>query len=352
MHFLDQAKIYLKSGAGGPGAVSFRREKYVEYGGPDGGNGGKGGDIVFEAVAGLNTLIDFRYAQHFKAKRGNHGQGKDRTGAGASDLVIEVPVGTQVLSEDKDQVIADFTEVGQRIVFLEGGQGGRGNASYKSSTNRAPRQHQPGEPGEEMWVWLRLKLLADVGLLGLPNAGKSTFINAVSNARAKVGEYAFTTLVPKLGVVRHKGREFVLADIPGLIAGAAEGAGIGDRFLGHIERCRVLIHLIDIAGQDPADAMRTVEDELVAYGAGLEDKPRLVALNKLDLADSELAEAFAKELRAAGADQVFAVSGASGEGIGALLDAVLAYLPDRTSTETNAAEIEEHANDADEWSPI
>ncbi len=348
MHFLDQAKIYLKSGAGGPGAVSFRREKYIEYG----GNGGKGGDIVFEAVAGLNTLIDFRYAQHFKAKRGNHGQGKDRTGAGASDLVIEVPVGTQVLSEDKDQVIADFTEVGQRIVFLEGGQGGRGNASYKSSTNRAPRQHQPGEPGEEMWVWLRLKLLADVGLLGLPNAGKSTFINAVSNARAKVGEYAFTTLVPKLGVVRHKGREFVLADIPGLIAGAAEGAGIGDRFLGHIERCRVLIHLIDIAGQDPADAMRTVEDELIAYGAGLEDKPRLVALNKLDLADSELAEAFAKELKSAGADQVFAVSGASGEGIGALLDAVLAYLPDRTSTETNAAEIEEHANDADEWSPI
>ena len=227
MHFLDQAKIYLKSGAGGPGAVSFRREKYIEYGGPDGGNGGKGGDIVFEAVQGLNTLIDFRYAQHFKAKRGTHGQGKDRTGAGAPDLVIEVPVGTQVLSEDKEEVLADFTEVGQRVVFLEGGMGGRGNASSKSSTNRAPRQHQPGEPGEEMWVWLRLKLLADVGLLGLPNAGKSTFINQVSNAKAKVGHYAFTTLVPKLGVVSHKGREFVLADIPGLIAGAADGAGIG-----------------------------------------------------------------------------------------------------------------------------
>ena len=258
MHFLDQAKIYLKSGAGGPGAVSFRREKYIEYGGPDGGNGGKGGDIVFEAVQGLNTLIDFRYAQHFKAKRGTHGQGKDRTGAGAPDLVIEVPVGTQVLSEDKDEVLADFTEVGQRVVFLEGGMGGRGNASYKSSTNRAPRQHQPGEPGEEMWVWLRLKLLADVGLLGLPNAGKSTFINQVSNAKAKVGHYAFTTLVPKLGVVSHKGREFVLADIPGLIAGAADGAGIGDRFLGHIERCRVLIHLSDIAGADPAEAFATV----------------------------------------------------------------------------------------------
>lgn len=352
MHFLDQAKIYLKSGAGGPGAVSFRREKYIEYGGPDGGNGGKGGDIVFEAVQGLNTLIDFRYAQHFKAKRGMHGQGKDRTGAGAPDLVIEVPVGTQVLSEDKEEVLADFTEVGQRVVFLEGGQGGRGNASYKSATNRAPRQHQPGEPGEEMWVWLRLKLLADVGLLGLPNAGKSTFINAVSNAKAKVGHYAFTTLVPKLGVVRHKGREFVLADIPGLIEGAAEGAGIGDRFLGHIERCRVLIHLVDISGEDPAEAMRIVEGELEAYGEGLEDKPRLVALNKMDLADSELVEGFAEELIAAGADKVFPVSGATGEGIEALLDAVLSYLPDRTSTETNATEVEDESEASESWSPL
>ena len=352
MHFLDQAKIYLKSGAGGPGAVSFRREKYIEYGGPDGGNGGKGGDIIFEAVPGLNTLIDFRYAQHFKAKRGNHGQGKDRTGAGAPDLVIKVPVGTQVLSEDKEEVLADFTEVGQREIFLEGGLGGRGNASYKTATNRAPRQHQPGEPGDEMWVWLRLKLLADVGLVGLPNAGKSTFINAVSNAQAKVGHYAFTTLIPKLGVVRHKGREFVLADIPGLIEGAADGAGIGDRFLGHIERCRVLIHLIDIAGEDPVEAMRIVEEELTAYGAGLDDKPRLVALNKLDLADSELSEAFSQELIAAGADRVFAVSGATGDGIGDLMDAVLSYLPDRTSTETNAAEVEESDEGEGEWSPI
>ena len=352
MHFLDQAKIYLKSGAGGPGAVSFRREKYIEYGGPDGGNGGKGGDIVFEAVQGLNTLIDFRYAQHFKAKRGNHGQGKDRTGAAAPDLVIKVPVGTQVLSDDKEEVLADFTEVGQRETFLEGGLGGRGNASYKSATNRAPRQHQPGEPGEEMWVWLRLKLLADVGLLGLPNAGKSTFINAVSNAKAKVGHYAFTTLVPKLGVVRHKGREFVLADIPGLIEGAADGAGIGDRFLGHIERCRVLIHLIDIAGDDPAEAMRIVEEELAAYGAGLDDKPRLVALNKLDLADEELVAGFAEELIEAGAEQVFAVSGATGEGIEQLLDAVLGYLPDRTSTETKANEVEDVAEEGGEWSPI
>jgi GTP-binding protein len=351
MHFLDQAKIFLKSGAGGPGAVSFRREKYVEYGGPDGGNGGKGGDIVFEAVQGLNTLIDFRYSQHFKAKRGSHGMGRDRTGAGADDLVIKVPVGTQILSEDKEEVLADFTEVGQKVVFLEGGIGGRGNASYKSSTNRAPRQHQPGEPGEEMWVWLRLKLLADVGLLGLPNAGKSTFINAVSNARAKVGHYAFTTLVPKLGVVHHKAREFVLADIPGLIEGAADGAGIGDRFLGHIERCRVLIHLVDISGEDPAAAMTTVQDELAAYGEGLDAKPQLIALNKIDLADAELAAGFAEELMDAGAEQVFAVSGATGQGIEQLLDAVLGYLPDHTSTETKAAE-QESSEEAEPWSPI
>jgi len=356
MHFLDQAKIYLRSGAGGPGAVSFRREKYVEYGGPDGGNGGRGGDIVFEAVQGLNTLIDFRYTQHFKAKRGDHGMGKDRTGASAQPLLIKVPVGTQIISdEDGETVLADFTEVGQRVTLLEGGLGGRGNASYKTSTNRAPRQHQPGEPGEEMWVWLRLKLLADVGLVGLPNAGKSTLINAVSNTQAKVGHYAFTTLVPKLGVVRHKAREFVLADIPGLIAGAAEGAGIGDRFLGHIERCRVLIHLIDMSGtgdQDPVEAMQVVEEELAAYGSGLEDKPRLVALNKIDLGDAELVEGFAAELKAAGAEEVFAISGATGAGIEALLDAILQYLPDATSTETKGAEREDMDADGDEWSPI
>ena len=352
MHFLDQAKIYIKSGAGGPGAVSFRREKYIEYGGPDGGNGGKGGDVVFEAVAGLNTLIDFRYAQHFKAKRGGHGMGKDRTGPGAPDLVIKVPVGTQIVSdEDRETILADLTEVGQRLVMLEGGMGGRGNASYKSSTNRAPRQHQPGEPAQEMWLWLRLKLLADVGLVGLPNAGKSTFINAVSNAKAKVGHYAFTTLIPKLGVVRHKGREFVLADIPGLIEGAADGAGIGDRFLGHIERCRVLVHLVDISGEDPAEAMRIVDEELAAYGEGLEDKPCLVALNKVDLADAELAAGFAEELMVAGADRVFPISGATGEGIEALLDAVLSYLPATTSTETPGREVEDEAEEKP-WSPV
>ena len=355
IHFLDQAKVYVKSGGGGPGAVSFRREKYVEYGGPDGGNGGRGADIVFEAVAGLNTLIDFRYSQHFKAPRGGHGMGRDRTGASAKELVIKVPVGTQVLDEDRETVLADFTEVGQRVVLLEGGMGGRGNASYKTSTNRAPRQHQPGEPGQEMWVWLRLKLLADVGLLGLPNAGKSTFINAVSNARAKVGDYAFTTLVPKLGVVRHKAREFVLADIPGLIEGAADGAGIGDRFLGHIERCRVLIHLIDINGDDPVEAMQVVERELEAYGAGLEDKARLVALNKVDLADDELAAAFAAELKRAGADQVYPISGATGAGISELLDAALDYLPAQTATETPGKALAEdtHAPAEDKpWSPL
>jgi len=344
MHFLDQAKIFVKSGAGGPGAVSFRREKYVEYGGPDGGNGGKGGDIVFEAVPGLNTLIDFRYTQHFKARRGGHGMGQNRFGAGADDLVIAVPVGTQILADDDERtLLADLTEPGQRLVFLRGGMGGRGNASYKTSTNRAPRQHQPGEPGEELWVWLRLKLLADVGLVGLPNAGKSTFINQVTNADAKVGAYAFTTLRPQLGVVRHKGREIVLADIPGLIEGASEGAGIGDRFLGHIERCRVLIHLIDIGGTDPAEALRTVSEELAAYGAGLEAKPALVALNKIDLADAELAAGFAAELEAAGAEAVFPISAATGEGIGALLDAVLTRLPERSTLERARGE---------EWSPL
>jgi len=351
MHFLDQAKIYVRSGAGGPGAVSFRREKFIEYGGPDGGDGGRGGDIVFEAVPGLNTLIDFRYTQHFKAKRGGHGMGKNRTGASAPDLVIPVPVGTQILDEEREEVLADLTEVGQRVTLLEGGMGGRGNASYKTSTNRAPRQHQPGEPAQEMAVWLRLKLLADVGLVGLPNAGKSTFINQVSNAQAKVGDYAFTTLIPKLGVVRHKGREFVLADIPGLIEGAADGAGIGDRFLGHIERCRVLIHLIDISGTDPAEAMRIIVDELEAYGEGLAEKPRLIALNKIDLADPELVEGFAAELTAAGARQVFPISGATGAGIEPLLDAALAYLPARTATEQPGEETEEDLPEKP-WSPL
>ena len=352
MHFLDQAKIFLKSGPGGGGAVSFRREKYVEYGGPDGGKGGKGGDIVFEAVQGLNTLIDFRYAQHFKAPRGTGGMGRNRTGAGGDDLVIQVPVGTQVLSEDKDDVIADFTYAGQRETVLVGGDGGRGNMSYKSSTNRAPRQHQPGWPGEEMWVWLRLKLIADAGLVGLPNAGKSTFINRVTNTKAKVGAYPFTTLRPQLGVVAHRNREFVIADIPGLIEGAADGVGIGDRFLGHIERCRALIHLIDANGDDPVRAMQVVQAELENYGEGLADKPQLIALNKSDLIDAELMDMLVRELEKAGADRIFRISGATGAGLDALMDAVLDHLPETTATEQPAGVNPDDDDDDTSWRPI
>ena len=342
MHFLDQAKIYVRSGTGGPGAVSFRREKYIEYGGPDGGNGGKGGNIVFEAVAGLNTLIDFRYTQHFKAPRGKGGAGQNQTGAGGNDLVIKVPVGTQILSEDKEHVLADFTKAGQRQVFLRGGDGGRGNASYKTATNRAPRQHGTGWPGEEMWVWLRLKLLADAGLVGLPNAGKSTFLNQVTNANAKVGAYPFTTLHPQLGVVQHRGREFVMADIPGLIEGAAEGAGIGDRFLGHVERTKVLLHLVDANAEDVAEAYLTVRGELDAYGAGLTDKPEVIALNKADTLDDELLDALAAELEEASGVRPLRVSGATGEGTTAVLDAILRHLGDI------AAEQPEEQD----WSPL
>ena len=351
MHFLDQAKIFCRSGAGGAGAVSFRREKFIEYGGPDGGNGGKGGDVVFEAVAGLNTLIDFRYTQHFRAARGHGGSGQNRTGAGGDDLLIKVPLGTQVLSEDKEEVLLDFTRIGQREVFLRGGDGGRGNQSYKTSTNRAPRQHGTGWPYEEAWVWLRLKLLADAGLVGLPNAGKSTFINAVTNAQAKVGEYAFTTTRPQLGVVRHKGREFVLADIPGLIEGAAEGAGIGDRFLGHIERCRVLLHLVDAGDADVAESFRVVRDELDAYGAGLTDKPVVIALNKIDTLDDELVEALAGELAEASGADVIPLSGASGVGVDWALDRLLAAIP-AAAAPVDAARGDGNEEDAVEWSPV
>src|SRR5215210_1179630 len=327
MHFLDQAKIFIRSGAGGPGAVSFRREKFIEYGGPDGGEGGKGGDIVFEAVPGLNTLIDFRYTQHFRAPRGRGGAGSNRTGGGGGDLVIKVPVGTQVLADDEERtLLADLTEVGQRVTLLKGGDGGRGNASYKTSTNRAPRQHGTGWPGEEMWVWLRLKLLADVGLVGLPNAGKSTFLNSTTNAAAKVGEYPFTTLRPQLGVARHKGREFVVADIPGLIEGAAEGAGIGDRFLGHVERCRVLLHLVDAAGDDPVAAWRVVRGELDAYGADLAGKPEVVALSRSDLVDGRQLAKTKKALDQAIGGDAIPISAPTSEGIGALLDAIVGRL--------------------------
>jgi GTP-binding protein len=342
MKFLDQAKIYLRSGAGGPGAVSFRREKFIEYGGPDGGNGGNGGDVVFEAVDGLNTLIDFRYQQHFRAKRGDGGAGRNQTGASADDLVIPVPVGTQILADDEERtLLADLTHVGERVVLLKGGTGGRGNASYKTSTNRAPRQSQPGEPGEEMWVWLRLKLIADVGLVGMPNAGKSTFINAVSNTKAKVGAYAFTTLKPQLGVVAHRDREFVIADIPGLIAGAADGVGIGDRFLGHIERCRVLLHLVDASQPSPSVQYRTVMDELEAYGAGLADKPMVVALTKADLVDARARAAKRRALENACGAEVHLISAATGEGLPALLDSLLERVGSRAGSRVEAA-----------WSPV
>src|SRR5438045_3666692 len=347
MHFLDQAKIFVRSGAGGPGAVSFRREKFIEYGGPDGGDGGKGGDIVFEAVPGLNTLIDFRYTQHFRAPRGKGGSGSNRTGAGGDDLVIKVPVGTQILADDEERsLLADLTGAGQRVTFLKGGMGGRGNASYKTSTNRAPRQHQTGIAGEEMWVWLRLKLLADVGLLGLPNAGKSTFLNSVSNAGAKVGDYPFTTLRPQLGVVRHKGREFVVADIPGLIEGAAEGAGIGDRFLGHVERTRLLLHLVDAAGDDPVAAWRIVRDELAGYGAGLTGKPEVIALSKSDLLGDKDRAKLVKQLEKATGSRVFPISAPIGEGIEPLLDTIVERLG------AAADEQREDAAEGRSWSPL
>lgn len=349
MHFLDQAKIFVRSGAGGPGAVSFRREKFIEYGGPDGGNGGKGGDIIFEAVAGLNTLIDFRYTQHFRAPRGQGGSGSNRTGAGGDDLVIKVPIGTQILSDDDERtLLADLTKEGERIVFLRGGDGGRGNASYKTSTNRAPRQHGTGWPYEEAWVWLRLKLLADAGLVGLPNAGKSTFINQVTNAQAKVGAYAFTTTRPQLGVVRHKQREFVVADIPGLIEGAAEGAGIGDRFLGHIERCRVLLHLVDANDEDVAESYRIVRDELENYGAGLTDKKVIVALNKIDTLDDELVAALSAELEEASGAEVIPLSGAAGTGVDWVLDKLLEAI----GPEASKVSDDDEGEDAIEWSPV
>ena len=350
MHFLDQAKIYVSSGMGGGGAVSFRREKFMEYGGPDGGNGGKGGDIVFEAVAGLNTLIDFRYTQHFRAPRGKGGAGSNMTGAGGKDLVVQVPLGTQIISEDKEHVLADFTKIGQREVFLRGGDGGRGNLSYKTSTNRAPRQHGTGWPGEEAWVWLRLKLLADAGLVGLPNAGKSTFINAVTNAQAKVGEYAFTTTRPQLGVVRHKDREFVIADIPGLIEGAAEGAGIGDRFLGHIERCQVLLHLVDANDEDVATSYRIVRDELENYGAGLTGKPMVIALNKIDTLDDELIAVLSAELEDASGATVIPILGAAGIGVDWALDKLIEAIGEDSKPGTVAPD--DQGEDTIDWSPI
>ena len=323
MKFLDQAKIHIRSGAGGDGCVSFRREKFIEYGGPDGGDGGRGGDVVFECVAGLNTLIDFRYTQHFKAERGHHGMGENRTGRAGKPLVIKVPLGTQIIAEDGETLLADMTEIGQRVVMAEGGHGGRGNTHFKSSTNRAPRRFGPGGEAIEMSLWLRLKLLADAGLVGLPNAGKSTFLAAVTRAKPKIADYPFTTLTPQLGVVFVDEREFVLADIPGLIEGAHEGAGLGTRFLGHVERCRVLLHLVDATQDDVVGNWRTVRQELKAYGHGLDRKKEILALNKIDALTDEEIEKKRAQLAKSSRKTVHVVSGAAGKNVPDILRLLL-----------------------------
>lgn len=322
MKFLDQAKIFVKAGDGGAGCISFRREKYVEFGGPDGGDGGKGGDVWAECVANLNTLIDYRYQQHFKARIGTHGMGQNRTGASGPDVVLKVPPGTQIFDHDNETLLADLMVPGERMRLAKGGNGGWGNARFKSSTNQAPRRANPGEEGEEYWLWLRLKLIADAGLVGLPNAGKSTFLAAVSAAKPKIADYPFTTLHPNLGVVKAGEVDFVLADIPGLIEGAHEGAGIGDRFLGHVERCGALLHLIDVTQDDVADAYQIVRGELEAYGGGLSEKSEILALSKCDTAEpDDLAEKSAALAAVAGTVPL-QLSGVTGDGVPAALYAI------------------------------
>jgi GTP-binding protein len=328
MKFLDEAKVYIRSGDGGNGCLAFRREKFIEFGGPSGGNGGRGGDVVVVAVDGLNTLIDYRYQQHYTAQNGRPGMGKDRHGAGGSDVVMKVPVGTQIYEEDGETLLADLTEVGQQAVLATGGNGGFGNAHFKSSTNRAPRHTNPGQPGEERTIRLRLKLIADAGIVGLPNAGKSTFLAAVSAARPKIADYPFTTLHPQLGVVGIDGREFVLADIPGLIEGAHEGLGLGDRFLGHVERCRVILHLVDGTGEHAGKAYKTVRAELEAYGGGLAKKAQVVALNKADaLTPEALKQQVARLKRAAGRTPLV-ISAATGAGVPEVLRALIKVIDD------------------------
>ncbi|GGE25261.1 GTPase Obg [Primorskyibacter flagellatus] len=322
MKFLDLAKVTIRSGSGGNGAVSFRREKFVEFGGPDGGNGGSGGDVIAEAVDGLNTLIDFRYQQHFFAQNGQGGMGRMKTGSDGDDVILRVPVGTEILEEDGETLIADMTDLGQRVVLAKGGNGGFGNAYFKTSTNQAPRRANPGLEGVERMIWLRLKLIADAGLLGLPNAGKSTFLAATSNARPKIADYPFTTLHPNLGVVGVDGAEFVVADIPGLIEGASEGRGLGDLFLGHVERCAVLLHLIDGTSDTVAEDYRTIINELEAYGGDLADKPRVTVLNKVDSLDEELREMQKEFLEEEVGAPVMMMSGASGEGVTEVLRAL------------------------------
>ncbi|MEM7197166.1 MAG: GTPase ObgE [Pseudomonadota bacterium] len=325
MKFLDSAKIFVQSGAGGPGAVSFRREKFVEFGGPDGGKGGRGGHVVMRTVASLNTLIDFRYRQHFKAKRGKGGGGGNRSGLAAEDIVILVPVGTQVFMEDGQTLLCDLDQEDQEITIAHGGDGGRGNQAFKSSTNRAPRRHEPGFPGEEFWLWLRLKLLADCGLVGLPNAGKSTFLNAVTMATSKVGDYPFTTLYPQLGVINAAEKPLVVADIPGLIAGASDGVGLGTRFLGHVERCQTLIHMIDVTSDQIAEAYDTIIHELSVYEGNLHEKPSLVVLNKCDVCDDETLKQAKKFIATKHDGPIFCISALQKTGLAELIDHMLAH---------------------------
>ncbi len=326
MKFLDQAKIFVKSGDGGAGACSFRREKFIEFGGPDGGDGGRGGDVVIEAVANLNTLIDYRYQQHFRAEKGHHGMGANRSGASGASVVLRVPVGTQILDEENDQVLLDLITPDARHVLLRGGDGGFGNAHYKSATNRAPRRADAGWPGEERSVWLRLKLIADAGLVGLPNAGKSTLLAAVSRAKPKIADYPFTTLKPQLGVAQVHGEEFVIADLPGLIEGASEGAGLGHRFLGHVERCAVILHLVDGTVEDVVGHWRTIRRELEAYGHGLTDKREIIGLNKADAVPPEELAKKRQKLKRASKREVLVLSGATGKGVPEMLSALLGVI--------------------------
>ncbi|HYD45930.1 MAG TPA: GTPase ObgE [Phenylobacterium sp.] len=350
MKFLDQCKVYLRSGAGGGGAVSFRREKFIPHGGPDGGDGGKGGDVWIEAVEGLNTLIDYRYQQHFRAETGGHGMGRNRHGANGADVVLKVPVGTEVLDEDRETLIADLSEPGARIQLLRGGNGGFGNAYFKGPVNQAPRHANPGQPYEERAVWLRLKLIADVGLVGLPNAGKSTFLAAASAAKPKIADYPFTTLTPNLGVVDLSTNErFVIADIPGLIEGASEGAGLGTRFLGHVERTAVLLHLVDATHDDVSVAWLTIAEELKAYGEGLADKPQILALNKVDALDPETRAAKAAELEAASGVKPRLISGVSGEGVTDLLREAFGEV--RRARQAEAEASAEPAEEPEGWTP-
>jgi GTP-binding protein len=340
MKFLDEAKVYVRSGDGGNGCVSFRREKFIEFGGPNGGDGGKGGDVVVEAVDGLNTLIDYRYQQHFKAKNGGGGMGKDRHGGNGADVVLKVPAGTQVYEEDGETLLADLTDVGQRAVIAKGGNGGFGNAHFKSSTNRAPRHANPGQPGEELTIRLRLKLIADAGIVGLPNAGKSTFLAAVSAAKPKIADYPFTTLHAQLGVAEIDGREFVIADIPGLIEGAHEGIGLGDRFLGHVERCRVLLHLVDGTTEHAGQAYTTVRAELEAYGQGLAEKPEIVALNKADALTKEQLKQQTARLKRAAKKTPLVISAVTGQGVSEALRALIEVIGAAKATADRSQAVE------------